>query len=351
MKRFKKDNHFIWFVPVAVDPVQRKTFHCYESCNHAKEEVIHSRIGSIKQASAMIENLFRKDPQRAVAIDTSVESGRELFRRISQHLTFHSRGFSNRVFLTQGLQTSINHRNDRGVLSEKSRIEFFNDVIHRSRSNGGLRACHRHDVLVATIGVKNFEFDAVTAKKILKHPFWRATSFFVEEVKRVFGTYTKYDSKLLETNILHLIRSFAELRQSPFPILDHKSLFTGNMLVTSNKKAMKAFSQTCINDFIFAATEGPTGIREKALRANPVACEIVKRTDLFLKEINIESAGVFQKFANRFRSDRICGFLDLLFGAWLVSFYDDPAEAIPLVNFDLLSDGVKQRFETMLQSS
>jgi len=180
------------------------------------------------------------------------------------------------------------------------------------------------------------------ARRMTEHPLCRVPLFFVEEAKRFHGSKTGYDAKLLERDILQLALCVAALCQSPFPVDRGTLVFTGNEVPGS------AQARSVLDDFIFEALSGPTKGRSNLARKSPVACETVRRTDKFLAELGVAATKIFESRVNRNRYARIRSFLDLLWGAWAVSFYKEAYEGIPIVDLWLLQKPARTRFEQFL---
>jgi hypothetical protein len=172
--------------------------------------------------------------------------------------------------------------------------------------------------------------------------------FFVDEAKRVPGAKTSYDAKLLERDILQLAVCIASLCQSPFPVDKAAYVFTGNFATTGKDSQNSPSARSVMDDFIFAALSGPTKAKRTLAQKVPVACEIIRRVDKFLAEIDVSATKIFESVINRNRYDRIRSFLDLLFGAWTVSFYKEAYESLPIVDLCLMQRPARTRFAKFL---
>ena len=335
-------NSFVWFVPATSDPAQRKGFYCYER-TRAKDPVIRSQVGSIKRAAAIIGEIWDENPRRSVIVDVGVYAGRELLRRVTPLLTFDASGFESRFFLTQqfplvrGCDFAPNESVSNGLLA--------------ARSVGGKRPCCVYDPLIARVGDRggmsgrtSSKLSSADARRLTAHSLCRVPLFFVEEAKRVHGTKTGYDAKLLERDILQLAVCVAMLCQSPFPVDTGTLMFTGKDVPGSFP------ARSVMDDFIYAALSGPTKSRNNLAQKAPVACETVRRADKFLADIDVAATKIFESGHNRSRYARIRCFLDLLWGAWTVSFYKEAYEGIPIVDQCLLQRPTRTRFVKFLST-
>ena len=330
-------NNFVWLVPATSDPAQRKGFYCYEH-TRAKDPVIRSQIGSIKRAASVIGEIWDENPNRPVIVDVGVYAGRELLRRVTSLLTFDAAGFEPRFFLTQQFPLV---KGCEFAADESVRVGLL-----AARSVGGKRPCCVFDPLIAKVGDRGKrmspKLSSVDARRMTEHPLCRVPLFFVEEAKRCHGSKTGYDAKLLERDILQLALGVATLCQSPFPVDKGFLVFSGGECCDSSS------ARSVMDDFIFAALSGPTKGRSSFIQKSPVACETVRRTDKFLAELNIAATKIFESGINRSRYARIRSFLDLLWGAWAVSFYKEAYESIPIVDLWLLQKPTRTRFEKFL---
>jgi len=339
-------SNFVWLVPATSDPAQRKGFHCYERTS-AKDPVIRSHVSSIKRAAAIIKEIGEIDPKRPVIVDVGAYAGRELLRRVAPLLIFDESGFESRFFLTQQFPLV----RDYGFAAHES-VRY---CLFSARSVGGKRPCCAFDPLIARIGVGNVkaqsQLSAVDARGMIIHPLCRVPLFFVDEAKRVHGAKTSYDAKLLERDILELAVGIASLCQSPFPVDTAAYVFTGNFATVAGKDSSGTPSvRSVMDDFIFAALSGPTKARKTLAQKAPVACEIIRRADKFLADIDVSATKIFESVINRNRYDRIRSFLDLIFGAWTVSFYKEAHESIPIVDLCLMQRPTRTRFVHLLKT-
>ena len=319
----------VLFLPTVDRPSARKAICMVEVTDDCR--LAHFML--FKPAVEMFAKIRAEAPLKKIVIDIGSKTGRNFLSRVSSFIPISDRGQCEQIYLTQAFEELIECPRERIVKIEgRNWLGGYINIAQSSHLMGGLRQITANDLLLADIVTKvpkNGKLTAAMAKKLYAHPLCFALQFLTKLARQFQGAHTRFDAKILESDMLQFARLIGKMWQSPFfsksPLKWHCFIEGSPGSVGWRKSSLDVSAynhkeRRAFDSFQYSMLSCHSRTRNNALGKRPLLGELILTADRLAKMLQLEFYEAFKKGTYDSQYDRVYRLIDFAVWTWSNTF-------------------------------